>query len=992
MERILVTFATGMHLSLIYYGSRTSERMKKILKTAASLLIVLLLVLILSPLLFKDRIKEKAKIAVNQRFTSESNFSDMSLSFFRHFPRLTLTLHDFSLKASAPFNNDTLICAERISFGVDVKSLFRRTIRITHVYVGGATVLILYNRLGDANFRVYKPFTTPARPGTASFKSIPSTSGTELDIRHMAFRNCNITYADPTIPIKIVANGLRYSGTSRMAGNMLDLISKVTIESVDLVYHNMMYLDAKPLKARFRTIVNTGDLSVQMVRNEFRISDIPLDFAGMVRVDDRGYQFGLDLLSEMGKEFFRARLNFTQADTLFVYAEAEASMDLERWSAAFGLKDMEVKGWYELSLRAEGPFVTGPDTNSLRNDTVVLCVPRFNFTMAFSQGYMKYHSRPHALDNLHFALNASCSDHDINHMFLYLNDLNATFLRNQVNGFMKMTGLKNPVMDADIIALCDLVDLEQVLPVDSLSLGGRLDAYIRMKGTYSREGECFPVTTAVIDLKNGYLKTPYYPGSIENIEFHVRAGDETGLLKDLKIIVNPLSFQFEGKPFQVVASLTDFSDLHYTIRSKGTIDLGKIYRVFAREGTEPDGYVTSDILLQGKQSDAEQGHIDRLRNTGTLTLHNIALTSRLFPRPFFIRTGDFRFDQDKVWFDDFHATYGSSDFHLNGALNNIVNYIMSENEPLKGYFRLYSDFIDVDEFPVFAGENNTAILPVSEPAAVASGVVMIPPDLSIVFSASARSAAIQGLNIRNFRGQMIMTNGFLLLREAGFHLIDSKVSMDAVYGSIDPWNAFFDFHIRANDIDVRRAFNEMALVRELAAAAGKAEGIASLDYSLEGQLDDHMFPVMESLHGGGTLSLKKVKVKNLKLFSEISRKTQKQELGTPELSKVEIRSTVRNSTIHLEPFRFKVSGIDVKISGQSTLDSRLNLRIRLGLPPSGTFGIPLKVTGTTENPWIRFGRAGQGEDMAGEEYTDELPRELIERIRNAREENLPEIP
>lgn len=966
--------------------------MKKTLKTAASLLLVLLLVLILSPVLFKDRIKEKVKLAVNQRFTSEPNFSDMTLSFFRHFPRLTLTLHDFSLTASAPFEKDTLIHAGRISFGVDVKSLFRRAIRITRVYARGATVHILYDRLGHANFRVYEPSVMPAGRGRAYSQSTPSLSGVALDIRYVIFRNCTITYADPALPVKLVAKGLRYAGTSRMAGQMLDLTSKVSIETVDLVYGNMTYLDGKPLKARLRTIVNTGDHSVQMVRNKLKLSDIPLDFEGLVRFDDRGYQFSLDLLSEMGQEFFRARLNFTQADTLFIDAEAEASMDMERWSAAFGLRDLEIKGWYELNLRAEGPFVTGPDTSSLRNDTILLCVPRFNFTSAFSQGYLKYHSRPYALDNVHFAFNASCPDNDINHIFLYLNDLNATFLKNQVNGFVKMTGLKNPVMDADIIALCDLVDLEKVLPIDSLSLGGRLDAYIRLKGTYAPESKSFPVTTAVIDLKNGYLKTPYYPGSIENIEVHARAGDETGTLDDLKIIVNPLSFQFEGKPFQVVAALTDFSDLQYTIRSKGNIHLGNLYRVFAREDAETDGYITTDLLLRGKKSDAAQGHIDRLQNTGTLTVHNISLSSRLFPGPFIIRTGDLRFDQDKVWFDDFQASYGSSVFQLSGSLNNIMNYIMSENEPLKGYFRLHADFIDVDEFSVFAMEDREAVIWGADTENGVPGVIMVPSDLSIVFSASVSSATIQGLDIRNFRGEMILTNGFLLLRGTNFQLIDSKVSMNAVYGSIDPGNAFFDFHIRANDFDIKRAYHEIALIRRLVTAAGNAEGIVSLDYSLEGQLDDRMAPVMESLRGGGTLSLKKVKVKNLKLFSEISRKTQKVELASPQLSNIVIRSSISNNMIVLEPFTFKVSGLDVKIAGLTTLDNRLNLHIRLGLPPSGAFGIPMKVTGTSDRPWIRFGRAGHGEGVAGDEYTDELPEELIKRIRNAREENVPETP
>ena len=101
--------------------------MKKVLKIAGGTLLVLLLILILMPFLFRDRIAQEVKNLANRKLKSEMNFSKMSLSFFNHFPSLTLTLTDFSLKSSAPFEKDTLISAGEISFGVNLKSLFGKT-------------------------------------------------------------------------------------------------------------------------------------------------------------------------------------------------------------------------------------------------------------------------------------------------------------------------------------------------------------------------------------------------------------------------------------------------------------------------------------------------------------------------------------------------------------------------------------------------------------------------------------------------------------------------------------------------------------------------------------------------------------------------------------------------------------------------------------------------------------------------------------------------
>ena len=75
---------------------------------------------------------------------------------------------------------------------------------------------------------------------------------------------------------------------------------------------------------------------------------------------------------------------------------------------------------------------------------------------------------------------------------------------------------------------------------------------------------------------------------------------------------------------------------------------------------------------------------------------------------------------------------------------------------------------------------------------------------------------------------------------------------------------FFDFKVLAKEFDVKRAYNEIKMFREMASAAESAEGIISLDYKVSGKLNDQMQPIYPSLSGGGTLSVKDVKMKGFK--------------------------------------------------------------------------------------------------------------------------------
>ena len=97
-------------------------------------LAVILALLFLTPVLFADQIKEKIKKTANESLTAELNYSDVSVSFFRHFPSLTLTLKDLQLNGSAPYKNEKFITAKEVSFAIDVLSLiFSKSAKIDEI-------------------------------------------------------------------------------------------------------------------------------------------------------------------------------------------------------------------------------------------------------------------------------------------------------------------------------------------------------------------------------------------------------------------------------------------------------------------------------------------------------------------------------------------------------------------------------------------------------------------------------------------------------------------------------------------------------------------------------------------------------------------------------------------------------------------------------------------------------------------------------------------
>ena len=109
-------------------------------------------------------------------------------------------------------------------------------------------------------------------------------------------------------------------------------------------------------------------------------------------------------------------------------------------------------------------------------------------------------------------------------------------------------------------------------------------------------------------------------------------------------------------------------------------------------------------------------------------------------------------------------------------------------------------------------------------------------------------------------------------------------------------------------------------------------------------------------------------MKGFKMFNAVSKKTNSDGFKDPDVSKVDIKSTIKNNIISIEQFKFKFAGFRPRIEGTTSFDGKLNVKMRLGLPPLGIIGIPMTITGTQENPIVKVGN--KGDEIEEIEYTE----------------------
>ncbi|WP_343688914.1 AsmA-like C-terminal region-containing protein [Chitinophaga sp.] len=1025
------------------------------LKIAGISIVSLFLLLFLLPILFPSTVSNKIKTWTNNSITGDLNFSKARLSFFNHFPSLTLTLYDCSLKGAAPFEKDTLIAADEVALGVNLASIFSSALSIDEIYLTKGNIHIMVDAAGHPNYNVYQ-----ARPSSDTAKT--DTGSASLKIARIQLEQCNIIYDDQSLPLYIKAQQVDYLGKGDLSKAQFDLYSHLRASSFDLAYGNTPYIQNKKLDGELITRVNTNSLDLVFEKNDLKINELPVQLNGKFGFLKNGYAMDFKLISResslnaifsalpheyttwlekthiegaadvnatligqyiagtntmpdltfnvqirngsisnekapapvknlflnfqsqlrqlntdslivnidsiffnIDKDYFSAIMKLKGLTTPDVHVKLNTDIDLEKWSKAVGLQSFEMKGRLQAHLLADGRYAKGVVYHGLRKkaDTVITSIPTFMFRSSLHNGSVRYASLPRPVDHISFDMQASCPDSNYAHAIFAISNINVNVLSNYIKGYFQVSNGNSPLVDASLDGILHLDDVKQFYPLDSTSLAGDLRIHIVTKGSYVPAKRLFPVTTATLTMNNGVVQTKYYPAPLEKINIDAAITNSTGTFKSLDVQLKPVSFEFERQPFVLKADLNNFDNLRYNITSNGNIDLGKIYKVFAPKGYDVKGLIKTNLSLRGTQSDAMAGHYNKLYNKGSLIVKDITLSSDLFPLPLYITNGVFRFDQDKMWFDQFNARYGKSAIQLDGYLSNVIGYAMLKDQVLHGTFDLKSNYILVDELMVYNSP--------SAPTAAPSGVVMVPANLALTFNANAARIEFNGIGINGFQGQLVIDSSYLQLNKTSFNIIGAPVEMDAKYTSINPRKATFDYHISAGEFDIKRAYNEIRLFHDMATSAANASGIVGLDYHLSGRLDENMHPVYPSLKGEGVLSVKKVKMKGFRLFNAVSSATGKEDVRDPDLSKINIRSKINNNIITIDRTKMRVAGFRPRFEGEVSFDGKLNLKGRLGLPPFGILGIPFSITGTQSNPKVKLKRGRDKDKLEETEDPDD---------------------
>ncbi|MBU2950639.1 hypothetical protein KO493_08020 [Tamlana agarivorans] len=932
-------------------NSLESKKWKKIAKIFIGALTSFILVLLFFPLLFHGWISEKVSYYASEYLTSELQFEDSRLTFFRHFPSATLSMEDVTIYGSGPYSKAPFISAKTLDFTISIwRILLTDEVALEKFDLDKAQVSMKVDRFGRPNYGIFKSSKTPT--------DTTETTSPFVTLKGIKIQDVNISYIDDLRNLDIQAKGFSYDGAGNFKQGQLSLGSEFEIAKLDVIFEDVAYLKDKHLKASISSVYNDNTASVSLDKNDLQINSLLFSLTGKIDFDPKGFHYEAEVSTT--KSHLSELLSLLPPN-------------YQEWR-----KKTNVDGLLDAKLHMSG-FQNGV-SDSLEHSKIDLRVQ-------FKDGTLQYKETPEPIENILVDADLKLENDQFE---IQVDTLSFTLEDDFSRGHFYAKGTQNSFnLKTRLHTQLNLHLLQESLQLPDLHFGGHLVGDINASGVYDISKKLFPITDAEIQVTDGYLKTSF-PDPIEKIFIDFKFRNKGGRLEDSAILLEDLSFMFEDNPFDLKFMISNLEQPDYTIQAKGSLDLKNFTQVTPLPYISgANGFIRLDALFKGRAKRGKAGgktEFDVESNSGTLFLENVVLESKVLLEPFEIIHGDFTFKLDRLEFSDFELKYANNYAILNGYFTNYIPYFIVPNAVLEGDFDVQSDRINLNDLipsePLHkvAQTDSLAHIPADSlliPDEI-TGVLQVSKNISFKLNVDIDTLAYMTLKASNFKGQVTLTKGGLLFNDTRMDLVGGTASMQGYYRPNGNNEAFFDFKLLGKNLDIKRAYNEIDLFRDLVPAAEKANGIVSLDYEVKGSMDKTMQPILPSLEGSGVLNAKHIQFENYKLFGTVSKQTRIGALNNPKMEQITIVSKIDNNLLEMERFKFKVHPFLLRMEGQTTLDGDLDLQMRLGLPPFGLVGIPIKITGVSDSLKIKVGL--REKDLRALDYDDDsLSKE--ERLR-----------
>ncbi|HNQ12195.1 MAG TPA: AsmA family protein, partial [Bacteroidia bacterium] len=360
--------------------------MKKGIIITLSLLALLLVSAIALPYIFKDKIVALVKDESNKNVNATIEFSDVDLTLFNSFPKLTVIINDLSIVNKEPFVNDTLLSTKEFGITLGLLSVIKgEQMDIYGIYLDKPRIQLMINESGIANWDI-------ALTDSSEADSDTSASSFKMSLQKYSISDAYLLYDDKSLGFKTELKDFNHSGKGNFTQDNFVLQTETKCQALNLWYENVKYLSEVNTNITADIDMNIPNFTFTFKENKILLNELAFGVDGFVSMPND--DIDMDLKFDVKQNEFKHFLSLIPG----MYSD--------------NFKDLKSSGALSFSGFLRGTY----------NDTQM---PGFQVALNIKDGMFQYPSLPSAVNNVQVDLLVDNPDGNTDHTIINLKKFHA---------------------------------------------------------------------------------------------------------------------------------------------------------------------------------------------------------------------------------------------------------------------------------------------------------------------------------------------------------------------------------------------------------------------------------------------------------------------------------------------------------------------------------------------------------------------------------------
>ncbi len=430
-----------------------------------------------------------------------------------------------------------------------------------------------------------------------------------------------------------------------------------------------------------------------------------------------------------------------------------------------------------------------------------------------------------------------------------------------------------------------------------------------------------------VKIQNGKFQYPSLPIAVNNVVVDLDVLNPDGVPDHTAIDLNKLHVDLGTEPFDAHLKVrTPVSDANLNGAVIGKVNFANISKIVPLEaGTSITGLMLANLSFDGRMSAIEQKRYQDFKAAGSLSLTDFNYSSKDYKQGFELKQLALTFNPQNVTLNNLVARMGSSDFNATGSLDNLLAY-MFKKETLKGSMNLRSSQINLADF-----ESKTTTTTAAKDT-TPMALIEIPSNLDFTVTTSIGKLIYDNVILQNLSGKVVIRDQALDMENLSFNTLGGAMKLSGTYATRIRKEADMKFAMDIKGFDIQQTVKTFGTVKKMAPIAERTSGTFNTTLNLNGKLDEHLQPKMQTLNGEGKLSTMNIVIAQFPPLVKVADALKLDQFKQLSVGNTNLSFKFKDGRVNVDPFDANLAGINTNIKGSSGFDQTIDYTLGMNIP------------------------------------------------------------